>query len=316
MSIRLDAGLDAHGRICSWQQEGFSYSHASRPHMVAEPGASGLLATWDLDPPVPRPAPAHSRGFHSGAHRNADPLYRVGARRIVSHLVDGALPRTSSLRALGAYANVFAIESFMDELAVAAGSDPVRFRLDHLEDTRARDVIEAVVEMAGGMQAPGGIDAPGRGLGFARYKNRKAAVAVIAEASVVARTGEIRLTRAWIAADAGEVIDPDGLVNQLEGGFVQAASWTLLEQVAFDPGGVTSRDWESYPILRFSEVPEIRTRLIDHPDEAPLGAGEAIAGPAAAAIANAVFHQTGARLRDLPLRPPRVKAALDALLDR
>ena len=224
------------------------------------------------------------------------------------------MPRTSSLRSLGAFANVFAIESFVDELASAIGADPVDFRLRHLDDRRARAVIEAAVAMAGGLEAPGGVDAPGRGLGFARYKNSKAYVAVVAEIEVAARTGDVRLVRAWIAADAGEVIDPDGLVHQLEGGFVQAASWTLKEQVGFDGDGVSTRDWESYPILRFSEVPRLETRLLDHPTAPPLGAGEAIAGPAAAAIANAVFQATGARLRDLPLRPDRVLHALDALL--
>ena len=232
----------------------------------------------------------------------------------MSHLVEGLSPRTSSLRALGAYANVFAVESFMDELAIVVGADPVQFRLDHLEDPRAHAVIEAVVDMAGGLEAPGGLDAAGRGLAFARFKNLKTYVAVIAEAEVRALTGEVRLTRAWIAADAGEIVDPDGLVNQLEGGFVQAASWTLHEQVFFDEDGVTSRDWDTYPILKFSEVPEISTRLLDHPGAPSLGAGEAVAGPTPAAIANAVFANTGARLRVLPLVPARVKSVLDELL--
>ena len=313
MSIRLDAGIDATGSICSWQHELFSASHMARPRPAGRE-MSGLLAAWDLDRPIARPVAKHGRGNHSGAHRNADPLYAVGTRRVVSHLVDGTMPRTSALRALGAFANVFAIESFMDELADAIGADAVAFRLRHLVDPRARAVIEAAVEMAGGMAAAGGIDAPGRGLGFARYKNSKAYVAVVAEVEVVAHTGEVRLSQAWIAADAGEVVDPDGLVNQLEGGFVQAASWTLKERVGFDAAGVATRDWESYPILLFSEVPEIATRLLDHPSEPSLGAGEAIAGPAAAAIANAVFQATGARVRDLPLRPDRVMRTLNELL--
>jgi CO/xanthine dehydrogenase Mo-binding subunit len=216
---------------------------------------------------------------------------------------------------LGAYGNVFAIESFMDELAQAAGTDPVEFRLAHHSDPRARAVIEAAVELAGGLTAPGGVDAPGRGLGFARYENTKTYAAVIAEVRVDPRSGLIDLHRGWIAADAGEVIDPDGLVNQLEGGFVQAASWTLKEQVGFDHSGVTTRDWESYPILRFSETPELTTRLLDRPDAPPLGAGEATTGPTAAAIANAVYQATGARLRALPLRPDRVRVALDGLLE-
>jgi CO/xanthine dehydrogenase Mo-binding subunit len=154
---------------------------------------SGLLATWSFDPPATLPEAGPSRGFHSGAHRNADPLYRFdGDRRIVSHLVDGPV-RTSSTRGLGAFGNVFAIESFMDELAVAAACDPIEFRLRHLEDERGREVIESVVELAGGLEAPGGVDAPGRGIAFARYENLKTYVAVIVEVEVVARTGEVRL---------------------------------------------------------------------------------------------------------------------------
>jgi CO/xanthine dehydrogenase Mo-binding subunit len=254
--------------------------------------------------------PRHRGGFHSGGFRNADPLYEVGEKRVVEHHVAEAPLRTSSTRSLGAFANVFAIESFMDELAAAAGRDPVAFRLDHLRDERARAVVSAVVELAGGLVAPGGIDAPGRGLAFARYENVKAYCAVIAEVTVDPRTGLVVVRRGWIAADAGEVIDPDGLTNQLEGGFVQAASWTLKEQV--DAG--RPADWEAYPILRFSETPELTTRLLDHPDRRVLGAGEASTGPTAAAIANAVFQATGARLRDLPLRPSTVLPALRSLL--
>ena len=141
----------------------------------------------------------------------------------------------------------------------------------------------------------------------------KAYVAVVAEASVDPRTGRITLGGAWIAADAGEVIDPGGLANQLEGGFVQAASWTLVEELLVDGGRVSATDWEDYPILRFTDVPPIETRLLHRPEEPVLGAAEAVTGPTPAAIANAVFQATGARLRRLPLRPDRVVAALDEL---
>jgi CO/xanthine dehydrogenase Mo-binding subunit len=326
MTVTLEASLgDGDGdesnggqRVRTWQHDVRSYPHFGRPR--PNPETSGLLASWDLDSPWPRPTPRPARGFHSGGYRNADPLYRVGEKRVVEHFVAASPLRTSSTRSLGAFANVFAIESFMDELAVLAGRDPVAFRLDHLDDPRARAVIEAVVDLAGGLEAPGGIDAPGRGLAFSRYENSKAYCAVVAEVTVDARTGLVAVRRGWIAADAGEVIDPDGLANQLEGGFVQAASWTLKEEVelggsaaAGDPTGRPG-DWESYPILRFSETPELATRLLDHPDRRVLGAGEASTGPTAAAIANALCQATGARVRDLPLRPPRVKAALQALL--
>ena len=314
MTVALSAGLDEHGRLRSWNHDVYSYSHGSRPFPMG-PERSGLLAAWSQADARRRPGSQPRGGFHSGAHRNADPLYDVGDRRIAAHFVGGCPIRTSSTRSLGAFANVFAIESFMDELAHAAGVPPDRFRALHLTNRRAVEVIDAAVELAGGLTAPGGVDAPGRGLAFARYENVKAYVAVVAEAAVDARTGAIRLQRAWIAADAGEVIDPGGLANQLEGGFVQAASWTLREELTVENGHVTCTDWDSYPILRFSEVPRVETRLLHRPDQRVLGAAEAVTGPTPAAIANAVFQATGARLRQLPLSPKRVLAALDALVD-
>jgi CO/xanthine dehydrogenase Mo-binding subunit/aerobic-type carbon monoxide dehydrogenase small subunit (CoxS/CutS family) len=316
MAVTLEAGVDEHGALRSWQHDVHTYSHIGRPRPTGS-RTSGLLASWDFDSPCERPTPQPSRGFHSGGYRNADPLYRVGERRVVEHFVAASPVRTSSTRSLGGFANIFALESFVDEVALAAGRDPVAFRLDHLDDPRARAVIEAVVDLAGGLEAPGGIDAPGRGLAFARYENVKAYAAVIAEVTVDPRTGLVVMRQGWIAADAGEVIDPDGLVNQLEGGFVQAASWALKEQL--EPGesgrgGGRPVDWEGYPILRFTESPAVATVLLDRPEARPLGAGEATTGPTAAAIANAIHQATGARIRDLPFRPARVRAALAALL--
>jgi CO/xanthine dehydrogenase Mo-binding subunit len=312
MVVDLSAGLDERGRLRSWDHDVYSYAHTARPFPTGS-DRSGLLASWSRALPRRRPRPRGGGGFHAGGHRNADPLYDVGDRRIATHLVGGCPIRTSSTRSLGAFGNVFAIESFMDEVAIAVDASPAEFRIAHLDDPRAVEVIQAVVDLAGGLVAPGGIDAPGRGLAFARYENVKAYVAVVAEAGVDPRTGRIVLTRAWIAADAGEVIDPSGLANQLEGGFVQAASWTLLEELAVDGGRVTAADWEDYPILRFSDAPSIEVRLLHRPEAPVLGAAEAVTGPTPAAIANAVYDATGARLRDLPLRPDRVRAALAEL---
>ncbi|MDP6805774.1 MAG: molybdopterin-dependent oxidoreductase, partial [Rhodospirillales bacterium] len=221
-------------------------------------------------------------------------------------VADVGLP-TSSFRGLGAFANVFAIESFMDELAVAAGVDPVEFRLRHLEDSRARAVIEAVAEACGwGSPMAEGV---GRGLAFARYKNAKCYAAVVIETRVDPETFAIGLSRAWIAADAGRIVNPDGLANQLEGGLVFAASQALMEEVDFDRTAIVSLDWESYPILKMGDAPEIETVLIDRPDAPPLGAGEAVQGPTPAAIANGVFDAIGVRLRDIPFTPARVRDA-------
>jgi nicotinate dehydrogenase subunit B len=312
MTIALSAGLDARGHITSWDHNTYSYTHLSRPFPMG-PEQSGFLAAWSRATPKRRPRAGAMRGFHSGSHRNADPLYEVGDRRIATHFVGGCPIRTSSTRSLGAFRNVFAIESFIDELAHVSGSAPDEFRTSHLRDSRAIEVIEAVVDLSGGLVAPGGVDAPGRGLAFARYENLKAYVAIVVEATVDPRDGTIGLRHAWIAADAGEVIDPGGLANQLEGGFVQAASWTLLEELDVVDGQAAATGWDSYPILRFSDVPPIETRVLSRPTQPVLGAAEAVTGPAPAAIANAVFDATGARLRDLPLRPERVLAALHEL---
>jgi CO/xanthine dehydrogenase Mo-binding subunit len=305
MVVDLRGSLDASGNVIDWSHEVTSQTHVGRPI----PGQTGsrLLAAWHLDPPHERPAPKPRFGLEIGIHRNAHPGYAFARTRVVKHLVRSEPLRTSSLRGLGAFANVFAIESFMDELAHAARIDPVDFRLRHLEDERARAVVRAAAETAGWPGETGS----GRALGLAygRYTNSKTYAAVAVDLAVD-DAGAIRLKRAVIAADAGQVIDPQGLANQLEGGFVQAASWTLFEEVRFDSTRVRSRDWDGYPILGFADVPEVETVLLDRPEHRPLGAGEATQGPTPAAIANAVFRATGRRPRRTPFTPARVRAAL------
>jgi CO/xanthine dehydrogenase Mo-binding subunit len=244
-------------------------------------------------------------GPEAGTHRNATPLYAFPHQRIVAHFLPDSPLRVSALRGLGAPANVFAIESFVDELAHAVGVPPVEFRLRHLEDARARAVIEAAWEKAG-PRAEG----LGRGLGFSQYKNRQGLVAVVVDLSVDRDSGAIRLARGVVAADVGQIVNPVGLSAQLEGAFLQSASWTLKEQVTFDADGITSTDWRTYPILRFREAPVIETVLLDRPGMPYLGIGEGAQGPVAAAIANAVFDAAGIRLRQIPFTPDRVRAAL------
>jgi CO/xanthine dehydrogenase Mo-binding subunit len=305
--VKVQASLDASGRLLDWNHDTWSNTHMARALPFGE--RSALVAAWHREPPMPPPTPRPMTFYHAGIHRNADPIYTIKSRRIVKHFVETTPLRTSSLRSLGAYANVFAIESLMDELAHAVGIDPLAFRLRHLDDERGRAVLTAAAERAGLRRRR---REPGRGSGaaFARYKNAKAYAAVVIELRVDAASGEIALERAVIAADAGEIVDPSGLANQLEGGMIQSASWTLEEQVRFDRVRVTSLDWDSYPILRFPEVPEVETVLLDRPGEPFLGSGEATQGPTAAAIANAVFDAIGVRLRDLPFTPERVRAAL------
>ena len=307
-SMDLRASLDGDGRIAAWSHETYSDTYSMRPRPgPGRMGAARLLSARFLAEPLEPPVMGPAMAPHMGIHRNLDPLYDLPEKRLVKHLVRDMPLRVSALRSLGAYANVFAIESFMDELAGEAGFDPVSFRLRHLSDPRGRAVIEA----AAARLDPSGADCPqgrGRGLGFAQYKNSAAYAAVIMEVSV-SDAGDIGLERCAIAADAGEIADRAGLAAQLEGGVVQAASWTLHEAVAFDRDGIASRDWDSYPILGFDNAPSFETVLID-PGRAPfLGAGEATAGPTAAAIANAVYVATGLRLRRIPFTPDEVRAA-------
>jgi CO/xanthine dehydrogenase Mo-binding subunit len=307
--IDLQASLDPNGRLLDWNHDVWSNTHVGRA-AIAPPGTSALAAAWLLAEPVPPPPSKPRLMYHAGIHRNADPLYAVPNRRIVKHFVEPMPVRVSSLRSLGAFANVFAIESFMDELAEAAGVDPLAFRLDYLEDARARDVLRTAAEQIG---TGSGEFGHGVGIAFAQYKNQQCYAAVAAELHVDDATAEIRLERAVVAADAGEIVDPKGLANQLEGGVVQAASWTLKEQVTFDDTRITSTDWSTYPIATFPEVPEVEVVLLDRPGLPSLGAGEATQGPTAAAIANALHDALGVRVRDLPLTAERIRAAAAAV---
>ena len=309
--IELQASLDAQGRLLDWNHDVWSNTHAGRPS-AATPGTSGLAAAWSLADPLPPPVRKARLGYHTGIHRNADPLYAVPNRRVVKHFVANAPLRTSSLRALGAYANVFALESFVDELSEAVGIDAVEFRLSYLADERARDVVRLAADRIGW---PGRKHDFGHGVGiaFARYKNRMTYAAVGVELHVDDATAAVKLDRIVVVADSGEVIDPKGLANQLEGGAVQSASWTLKEEVTFDETRITSVDWETYPIITFPEVPRVDVELLDRPDLPPLGAGEATQGPTAAAIANAIHAAVGVRVRDLPITRERIRDAVAAL---
>ena len=302
MIVKVSAILDEAGKPVDWTQEIWSPTHNLRP------GAGGnLLGALALPNPPPEPPPNDvPEANGGGATRNAEPLYDIPAKRTLHHLVTEPPVRTSALRGLGAMPNVFALESCIDELAERGGQDPVQYRLSITADPRARAVIEKVTAMAGWNSDAAGGTGRGRGIGFARYKNRAAYSAVVVELSV---DEDIRLHRVWCATDAGLVVNPDGVTNQLEGGIIQSASWVLKEQVRFD-NGVVSYDWQTYPVMKFSEVPEIEIELINTKDEVPLGVGEVTAGPTAAAIGNAVSHALGARIRDLPLTRERITAAL------
>ena len=305
MVAKVRAAMDASGRIVDWDYGVWSNTHSMRPGP-----AGNLLAgqhsakAFKPAPPAPLPQPA------GGGDRNAIPFYAFPSTHVVSHFIPEMPLRISALRALGAYLNVFAIESFMDELALAAGADPVEFRLRHLQDARGREVVQLAASRFGwkpGVRAEGG---RGRGFAFARYKNFAAYCAIACEVDVDAESGRARLVRAVAAVDSGQVVNPDGLRNQIEGAILQSASWTLYEAVAFDAARVRSVDWATYPILRFGAVPEtVEVHIVDRPGMPYLGTGEAGQGPTAAAIANAVADAVGRRVRDIPLKAARLRAS-------
>jgi nicotinate dehydrogenase subunit B len=303
MVVKIDGAVTQDGKIADWSTEIWSGPHGRRPNRHGVE----LLAATHIDPPTPFPEVHEDVNVFAGGARNSEPTYDVQHRRIMLHSLPGLPFRTSALRTLGGYANVFAVESFMDEMADAIGIDPIEFRLRNLSDPRARRVIETVAEMSRwDPKAPRGT-ARAAGFGFSRYKTTAAYVAVIANVNVAEH---VRVTNVHCAVDAGLAINPDGIVNQIEGGIIQAISWTLKEQAAFGPGGVTTRGWEEYPILRFDEVPAVEVRLLDQPELPPLGVGEASCGPAGAAVANAVTRALDRRVRDLPLTREQIIAAM------
>jgi len=304
MAMRLSAELDPSGMPRAWTMHIWSPPHAARPG--GQGGVNLAGAALMANPPPPPPPADIPDASGGGAIRNALAPYRLAGQTIHHHMIVEAPVRVSSFRTLGAFANVFAIESFMDELAAAAGRDPVDYRLALLVDPRARAVVEEAARIAGwGARRPG--PDGGLGLAFARYKNRGAYCAVVAEVEAGA---ELRVRRLWAAVDAGLVVNPDGARAQVEGGLIQGASWTLKEAVRFAGGGIASADFASYPILRFSEVPAIDVALVDRPGAPPLGLGEAASGQAAAAIANAAARALGLRIRTLPMTRERIASLM------
>jgi CO/xanthine dehydrogenase Mo-binding subunit len=307
MTMKLSGAVDAQGQVVAWTHEVWSYPHSTRPGASA---GVNLLAARHLSRAFPVVPPADVPQPTGGSDRNAIPRYDFANVKVVKHFIADAPLRTSALRTLGGYANVFALESFVDELAAAAGADPVEFRLRHTTDPRARAVIEAAARRAGWKAGQAGDGTRGRGFGFAQYKNLACYCATAADVEVDRKTGQVRVTRVVAAVDAGQIVNPDGVVNQIEGGIVQSVSWTLLEAIRFDRTRVTTRSWADYPILRFLDVPEVDVVLLNQPAQRFLGVGEGSQGPAAAAVANAIAHATGKRLRALPFTPERVKQAL------
>jgi nicotinate dehydrogenase subunit B len=293
MLADLEASLDDRGCITGWRHSSRTDVHASRPDGTGD----RLVASWLLTDARPRPWTG-PRDTGSG---NVVPLYSIPLVSAATDFVQGPL-RASALRSLASFHNVFAGESFMDELAEAAGRDPVAFRLAHLRDERARRVLEVAAEASGWVERVGP-SGRGKGIAVCRYKETKAYVAQAVDVSIDGETGVVTVDRVVLACDAGVVVNPDGLRNQLEGGTLQGLSRALYEEVGADAGGITSRDWTTYPVLRFGQVPAIEVILVDRPDRPPLGVGESATPPVVAALANAIDDALGVRFRRLPFSP-------------
>jgi CO/xanthine dehydrogenase Mo-binding subunit len=304
MLVKVKASVGAGGRIDSWSFDLWSNTHSTRPG-----GAGALLAGIHKSAPATPETPELEISPSGNGDRNANPLYTIPNKKVQWHFLPDMPVRVSALRSLGAYANVFALESTIDELAILAKADPVEFRLRHLEDKRAQAVVRLAAERFRWAQEMPPFH--GKGFAFARYKNLAAYLALAVGVEIERETGRTRVKRVVAAIDSGQAVNPDGIRNQTQGGILQSISWTLYEAVTFDRTRVTSIDWSSYPILRFASVPDsVEVNVIDQPGEPFLGTGEAAQGPTAAAVANAIRNAIGKRLTDLPLTRQRVKAAM------
>jgi len=306
-AMDFEAGLDAQGNVIAWKGD----FHIALNHIAAfKPLDFPLLAATDIG----QSKPGNWVGF---LFQNAGQPYPFPNVAVNTRHISEAFFRSSHLRSPGRIENSFANESFMDELAFAAKADPAEYRLRVLKDPRGLEALRAVLKKAGwqtrvGHNAAGGAGdvLKGRGVSYVRYNNATTYVAAVAEVEVQRKTGEVRVTRVCVSHDCGQIINPDGLINQIEGGVIQTVSRTLMEQVNWTRARVTSVDWASYPILRFHDAPKVEVVLIDRPTEQPWGAGEPTPTAIPAAVANAIFDATGARLRSVPITPEKVKAAM------
>ena len=318
MIVRLEGDVGADGRLGNWNHDVWSFPHSTRPGPSGGMDGCNLRSAWYFAEPM-KPSKAVDGSLPNGASgRNAVPIYTASSQRVTTHYHSEAPIRTSALRTLGGFFNAVSAEMFLDELAAMAGIDPVAFRLKNVKDERLVAVLNRAVAMSGWKQEPVKAGKPlaaemrGFGVGLSRYKNQDSYVAVVAEVSVNTSSGAVKVMRMWSATDTGRAINPDGVINQIEGGMVQATSWTLIESGRFDDGIMKAVDYADYPIIDFIDTPKIQSALLDRPELPPLGAGEGSQAPAGAAIANAIFAATGRRVTEIPFTRERVLAALSA----
>jgi nicotinate dehydrogenase subunit B len=317
MVVRLEAAVGAEGKIEQWHHDVWSFPHSTRPGPSGGMDGCNLRSAWYLANPL-APSQAVDGALPNGASgRNAVPIYTAPQQRVTTHYHEKMPIRTSALRTLGGFFNAVCAEMFIDELASKAALDPVSFRLKNVKDERFVAVLKRAVELSGWTPAPVHAGKPltremrGFGVGLSRYKNQDCYVAVVAEVVVDTTRGAVKVVRLWSATDTGRAINPDGVINQIEGGMVQATSWMLIEAGRFDEGIMRSVDYADYPILDYIDTPMMQSVLIDRPHLPSLGAGEGSQAPAGAAIANAIYAATGRRIHDVPFKRERVMSALN-----
>jgi len=301
--IDVRAALDEAGNVQAWESEFFVPQQTAGSFNVQLVAASlsGMPAGSDIAP--------------GNIFQNSAIPYKFPNVKTALHRLDTTPFRPSWIRTPGRMQNTFGNESFVDEIAAAAGVDPFEFRLKNMKDPRGAELLQALAQLAAWKPQPArsaiaGDIARGRGLAYVKYELVRTYVGAVADVEVNLKTGNIRVTKFHVAHDCGQIINPDGLRNQIEGNVVQTVSRTLIEELKFDRSRVTSVDWASYPILKFPDVPEVAIMLMERQSEKPWGAGEPTAAVVPAAIANAVYNATGARVRSVPFTPEKVQSAL------
>jgi nicotinate dehydrogenase subunit B len=299
--LDMRAGFDSHGKIDAWESE-----------LYIPDGLAGFVALVGADH-----AKLNSLGTLSpgGVLNDLAIPYAIDNVKTTAHRLESTPLKPAWIRSPGRMQNSFANESFFDEIAAHLGLDPLDARLRYLRDDRGKEVLERLATLSGWRQRPKpdrhATKSVGRGLAYVKYELVRTYVGMVCEAEVNRETGEIAVKKFYVAHDCGQIINPDGVRNQIEGNVVQSVSRVMQEELRFNRSRVTSVDWASYPILRFPDVPTVVMDLIDRPQEVPWGAGEPTAALVPGAISNAVFDAIGVRLRSVPFTPSKVKAAIE-----
>jgi CO/xanthine dehydrogenase Mo-binding subunit len=302
--VDLHAAIDTGNRVLSWESEAYI------PHKPKETSVPLLAAEL-------AGLPREQEAFPGNISQSLGIPYSIPNIRARARWLAQTPFRPSWIRSPGRMQNTFANEGFFDELCVAVGADPMEFRLRNLNDSRGAEVLRRLAALSDWKRprSPAAKEeavVSGRGLAYVKYELYRTYVAAVADVEVERKSGKVSVKKFYVTHDCGQIINPDGLRNQIEGNVVQTTSRTLLEELQFDRSRVTSVDWSTYPILKFPDVPDVAIDLIDRPTEVPWGAGEPAAAVVPAAIANAIFDATGARLRSVPMTPAKVLAALEA----